>query len=449
MTMSAPLLLTDLYQLTMLQGYWHEGLAGEAVFEFFVRKLPTERNFLVTAGLEQVLEYLENLSLTDEEADYLRSTGLFDDRFIDWLGEVRFQGDVDAMPEGTVFFPNEPILRVTAPIHQAQLVETRLINLLQFQTMIASKAARCVLAAPGCTLVEFGLRRAHGAEAGLMAARASCAVGFTGTSNVLAGQRYGLPIFGTMAHSYVMAHDNELDAFLSFARSQPNNVVLLIDTYDTLLAVAKVIEAARILEREGIQIRAVRIDAGDLGELSKEVRRRLDAAGLESIGIFVSGDLDEWKLRSLTQQEAPIGGFGVGTRLVTSHDAPYLNCAYKLEEYAGLARRKVSPGKQTYPGRKQVFRRYDDEGKMAGDTLAVADEELPGEPLLVPVMRAGKRVGPVESLEAIRRRTREQLERLPEVYRRLEPAAQSFPLALSDRLQALIVETDRRLGLAR
>ncbi len=447
--MSAPLLLTDLYQLTMLQGYWHEGLAGEAVFELFVRKLPTERNFLVTAGLEQALEYFEHLVLTDEEADYLRSTGLFDDRFIDWLGEVRFQGDVDAMPEGTVFFPNEPILRVTAPIHQAQLVETRLINLLQFQTMIASKAARCVLAAPGCTLVEFGLRRAHGAEAGLMAARASCAVGFTGTSNVLAGQRYGLPIFGTMAHSYVMAHDNELDAFLSFARSQPNNVVLLIDTYDTLLAVAKVIEAARILEREGIQIRAVRIDAGDLGELSKEVRRRLDAAGLESIGIFVSGDLDEWKLRSLTQQEAPIGGFGVGTRLVTSHDAPYLNCAYKLEEYAGLARRKVSPGKQTYPGRKQVFRRYDDEGKMAGDTLAVADEELPGEPLLVPVMRAGKRVGPVESLEAIRRRTREQLERLPEVYRRLEPAAQSFPLALSDRLQALIVETDRRLGLAR
>ncbi len=449
MTMSAPLLLTDLYQLTMLQGYWHEGLGGEAVFELFVRKLPTERNFLVAAGLEQALEYLEHLVLTDEEADYLRSTGLFDDRFIDWLGEIHFQGDVDAMPEGTVFFPNEPILRVTAPIHQAQLVETRLINLLQFQTMIASKAARCVLAAPGCTLVEFGLRRAHGAEAGLMAARATCAVGFTGTSNVLAGQRYGLPIFGTMAHSYVMAHDNELDAFLSFARSQPNNVVLLIDTYDTLLAVAKVIEAARILEREGIRIRAVRIDAGDLGELSKDVRRRLDAAGLESIGIFVSGDLDEWKLRSLIQQEAPIGGFGVGTRLVTSHDAPYLNCAYKLEEYAGLARRKVSPGKQTYPGRKQVFRRYNGEGKMAGDTLAVADEELPGEPLLVPVMRAGKRVGPLESLEAIRRRTREQLERLPEVYRRLEPAAQSFPLALSDRLQTLIAETDRRLGLAR
>ncbi|HHM12037.1 MAG TPA: nicotinate phosphoribosyltransferase [Planctomycetaceae bacterium] len=447
--MSAPMLLTDLYQLTMLQGYWHEGLAGEAVFELFVRKLPTERNFLIAAGLEQALEYLEHLVLTDEEADYLRSTGLFDDRFVDWLREIRFEGDVDAMPEGTVFFPNEPILRVTASIHQAQLVETRLINLLQFQTMIASKAARCVLAAPGRTLVEFGLRRAHGAEAGLLAARATCAVGFTGTSNVLAGQRYGLPIFGTMAHSYVMAHDNELDAFLSFARSQPNNVVLLIDTYDTLLAVAKVIEAARILEREGIRIRAVRIDAGDLGELSKEVRRRLDAAGLESIGIFVSGDLDEWKLRSLIQQEAPIGGFGVGTRLVTSHDAPYLNCAYKLEEYAGLARRKVSPGKQTYPGRKQVFRRYDDEGKMAGDTLAVADEELPGEPLLVPVMRAGKRVGPVESLEAIRRRTREQLERLPEVYRRLEPAAQSFPLALSDRLQVLIVETDRRLGLAR
>ena len=449
MTMSVPLLLTDLYQLTMLQGYWHEGLAGEAVFELFVRKLPTERNFLVAAGLEQALEYLEHLVLTDEEAHYLRSTGLFDNRFVDWLREIRFEGDVDAMPEGTVFFPNEPILRVTAPIHQAQLVETRLINLLQFQTMIASKAARCVLAAPGRTLVEFGLRRAHGAEAGLMAARATCAVGFTGTSNVLAGQRYGLPIFGTMAHSYVMAHDNELDAFLSFARSQPNNVVLLIDTYDTLLAVAKVIEAARILEREGIRIRAVRIDAGDLGELAKEVRRRLDAAGLESIGIFVSGDLDEWKLRSLTQQEAPIGGFGVGTRLVTSHDAPYLNCAYKLEEYAGLARRKVSPGKQTYPGRKQVFRRYGDDGKMAGDTLAVADEELPGEPLLVPVMRAGKRVGPAESLEVIRRRTREQLDRLPEAYRRLEPAAQSFPLALSDRLQALIAETDRRLGLAR
>ncbi len=441
-------LLTDLYQLTMLQGYRHERMNELAVFELFVRKLPTERNFLVAAGLAQAVDYLQQVQLTEEEADYLKTTGFFEPEFVDWLGTLRFRGDVDAMPEGTVFFPNEPILRVTAPLVQAQLVETRLINLLQFQTMVASKAARCAMAAPDRTLVEFGLRRAHGAEAGLLAARASCLAGFTGTSNVMAGRLFDLPIFGTMAHSYIMAHDDELEAFLGFARSQPANVVLLIDTYDTLAAVPKVIRAAEILQREEISIKAVRIDAGDLGDLAKQVRAELDRAGWPDIRIFASGDLDEWKLRSLVQQQqAPIDGFGVGTRLTTSHDAPYLNCAYKLEEYAGIARRKVSTGKQTYPGRKQVFRRTGADGKWELDVLGLAGEDLPGEPLLVPIMREGVPVAEAESVESIRRRTLRQLERLPDALRRLEPAGSPFPLELSAGLQQLIRETDLRLGL--
>lgn len=440
-------LLTDLYQLTMLQAYWYERMEEIAVFELFVRKFPKERNFLVAAGLEQALEYLERLAFSDEECQFLAQSGFFDPRFIEQLKTFRFTGDVDAMPEGTIFFPNEPILRVTAPLPQAQLVETRLINLLQFQTLIASKAARCVLAAPGKLLVDFGLRRAHGFEAGLLAARAAYIAGFAGTSNVLAGMRFGVPIFGTMAHSYIMAHDDEQTAFREFARSQPHNVVLLIDTYDTLKAVDKVIALASELAKENIKIKAVRIDSGDLEALAFAVRRKLDAAGFEEIGIFASGDLDEYRLKRFSDHGVPIDGFGVGTKLTTSSDAPYLNSAYKLQEYAGLPRRKVSEGKQTWPGRKQVYRCYNSDSRFQKDILTILDDELSdGEPLLQPVMRAGKRLAPPEPLAAIRARCAIQLKALPEALKALESIS-DYPVEISPRLVRLTAETDLRLGL--
>lgn len=438
-------LLTDLYQLTMLQAYWYERMEEIAVFELFVRKFPKERNFLVAAGLKQALEYLETLSFSDEECRFLAQSGFFDRSFIEYLKAFRFTGDVDAMPEGTIFFPNEPILRVTAPLPQAQLVETRLINLLQFQTLIASKAARCVLAAPGKLLVDFGLRRAHGFEAGLLAARAAYIAGFAGTSNVLAGMRFGIPIFGTMAHSYIMAHDDEQTAFREFARSQPNNVVLLIDTYDTLKAVDKVISLAPELAKENIKIKAVRIDSGDLEALAFAVRRKLDAAGLEEIGIFASGDLDEYFLKRFLDHGAPIDGFGVGTKLTTSSDSPFLNSAYKLQEYAGLPRRKVSEGKATWPGRKQAYRYYSD-GRFQKDILTILAELLDGEPLLQPVMRAGKRLAPPEPLDAIRARCAAQLKALPEALKALESSS-DYPVEISPELVRLTAETDLRLGL--
>ena len=439
-------LLTDLYQLTMLQGYWHEGMAETAVFELFVRKLPAGRNFLIAAGLAQALDYLEHLAFSEEEIAFLHDSGFFDARFLDQLASLRFRGDVDAMPEGTVFFPNEPVLRVTAPLPQAQLVETRLINLIQFQTLIASKAVRCVLAAPGKTLVDFGLRRAHGSEAGLLAARAAYLAGFTGTSNVQAGSAFAIPIFGTMAHAYIMAHDDELAAFRGFALSQPDNVVLLIDTYDTLAAVDKVISLARELAPKNIAIKAVRIDSGDLASLATEVRHKLDQAGFPQIGIFASGDLDEYALRRFQREAIPIDGYGVGTKLTTSSDAPYLNCAYKLQEYAGLPRRKVSSGKQTWPGSKQVYRQRDSDGVLVEDILTTKGDVREGEPLLQPVMRQGKRLSPHESLPSIRMRVVEELASLPSPIKALETPV-SFEVEISEALQRLTAETNRRLGL--
>src|SRR5262245_55238883 len=320
------LLLTDLYMLTMLEGFYKQSLNGIASYEFFVRKLPESRGFLVAAGLEQAVEYLEEARFNSEELEWLRHGGRFSAEFIDHLSGWRFTGDVDAMPEGTVFFANEPILRITAPISQAQLVESRLINLLNLQTMVASKAARCVLAADQRMLVDFGLRRAHGAEAGLLASRASYLAGFDGTATVLAGMMFAIPIFGTMAHAYVQAHDSEREAFETFARAQPGNVVLLIDTYDTEQGARVVAELAPRLRESGIAIKAVRLDSGDLAVHSRNVRRILDDAGLSEIGIFCSGNLDEYRLRDLIRGGAPIDGFGIGTALDTSGDAPGLEC---------------------------------------------------------------------------------------------------------------------------
>lgn len=437
-------LLTDLYQLTMLQAYFLEGMEQIATFELFVRKLPPSRHFLLAMGLEQVTEYLENLRFTEQDCAWLETTGLFRSDFLDHLSVLRFEGDVDAMMEGTVCFPDEPIIRVTAPLPQAQVVETRLINLLQFQTMIASKAVRSVFAAEGRLLVDFGMRRAHGAEAALLAARASYVAGFAGTSNVLAGQLFAMPMFGTMAHSYVMAHDDETEAFTRFAASLPEErLVLLVDTYDTLDAVRTIIALASIGLPSLPIPRWIRLDSGDLGVLAMESRKILDEGGLSACRIFASGDLDEHAITSLLASGAPIDGFGVGTRLVTSGDVPFLNCAYKLQEYAGKPRRKRSQGKATWPGRRQVFRRYDDESRMAGDTITLADEQHAGEALLQPVMRRGKSLlNSANSLESARQRVATQVERLPERLKSLQPA-HPYPVEYSAALHRLAARMDR------
>ncbi len=443
MSASRSALLTDLYQLSMLQAYFDEGMQETAVFEFFVRALPPARNFLIAAGLEQVLGYLENLQVSEAELDWLRRQGGFREPFLASLETLRFTGDVHAMPEGTLCFINEPLLRITAPIAQAQLVESRLLSLLHLQTLIASKAARSVLAAPGKPLVDFGMRRAHGAEAGLLAARAAYLAGFSGTATVLAGIEFGVPLFGTMAHSYIEAHADEVSAFKAFARSYPSNVVLLIDTYDTERAAQKVARLAPELAREGIKLRGVRLDSGDLAAHARAVRAILDAAGLHEVTIFSSGNLDEWKLRDLLAAGAPIDGFGIGTSLDTSSDAPFLDCAYKLQEYAGTPRRKHSEGKATWPGRKQVYRHFAPDGSFAHDIVNLEDALQRGTPLLEPVMQAGKRVAPVESLAIARARAAAQIARLPPRLCGLDQAAEPYHVDIAPPLRALAEQLDR------
>jgi nicotinate phosphoribosyltransferase len=437
--------LTDLYQLNMMQAYLDRGETKTAVFEFFVRKLPRDRGFLIAAGLEQVLDFLANLHFAPEELDWLARSGRFGKNLIDYLAALRFTGDIHAMPEGTVFFADEPILRVTATLPEAQLIETRVINLLQFQSMIAAKAARMVLAAPGKRLVDFGLRRAHGAEAGLLAARASYIAGFAGTATVLAEKLFGIPIFGTMAHSYVQIHDDESQAFENFARARPKNLILLIDTYDTEAAARKVVALAPKLKAAGITIAGVRLDSGDLVALSKAVRRILDEGGLREVTIFASGGIDETTITNIIRSGAPIDGFGIGSSLTTSSDAPGLDCVYKLEEYAGLPRRKRSTGKATWPGRKQVWRRFESNGTMAGDILSVEGDKQAGEPLIELVMQGGKRLASSPTLAQIRTRAARDLERLPEPLRRLEPDA-SYPVEVSKTLMRLAAEVDARMA---
>jgi nicotinate phosphoribosyltransferase len=442
---TASSLLTDLYQINMAQAYVDHGHTETAVFEFFVRKLPPRRGFLVAAGLEQALDFLEGFRFSAEDLDWLNGTGRFDKQLIDLLSSFRFTGDVHAMPEGTVFFANEPILRVTAPLPEAQLAETRLINILHFQSLIASKAARMVLAAPDKLLVDFGLRRAHGAEAGLMAARASYIVGFAGTATMLAEKLYGIPTFGTMAHSFIQAYDDESQAFEDFARSRPKNLTILIDTYDTEAAAQKVVALARRLKADGISIGSVRLDSGDLTALSKIVRRILDEGGLADVHVFASGGLDEDSIADMLCAGAPIDGFGVGTSLTTSSDMPALDCAYKLQEYAGFGRRKHSAGKATWPGRKQIWRQYGPDGRMAGDILSVESDRQPGKPLIAQVMKGGQRIAPSPLLSEIRAYAAREFERLPEPLRRLDPGP-SYPVRVADALVALTEDVDRRLA---
>jgi len=443
--LSSPL-LTDLYQLTMLQAYFAHGMLDTAAFELFVRKLPANRNFLMAAGLEQAVEFLEQLHFEEEELAWLEQSRLFRADFLERLRGLRFTGDVYAMAEGTVFFPDEPIVRVVAPMPEAQLVESRLLNLVHFQTLVASKAARSVLVAPGKLLVDFGLRRAHAGEAGLLAARASYIAGFSGTATVLAAPLFGIPIFGTMAHSFVQAHDEETAAFERFAGACPASTVFLIDTYDTETAARKVVALAPRLKEAGIAIRGVRLDSGDLGALSHSVRRILDKEGLTQVTLFASGNLDEYRLRELLASGSPIEGFGVGTSLVTSSDAPFLDAVYKLQEYAGIARRKRSAGKATWPGRKQVFRHFRDDGTLDHDAVTLESEEQAGAKLLQLVMRGGKRVASAPTLQSARENASRNLAVLPLPLRALEQPGEPYRVEISRTLRELAAQVDARTG---
>ncbi|MGH2405396.1 MAG: nicotinate phosphoribosyltransferase [bacterium] len=430
-------LLTDLYELTMSDSYFRHGMNERATFALFVRALPPGRAFLVSAGMDTALAMLEGLRFGDEAIHYLRSLRLFSDGFLDYLRAFRFTGAVRAIPEGEVFFPPEPLLEVSAPRIEAQLVETLLLNTMNFQVMVASKAARIVLAARGRGVMDMSPRRDHGSDAALKVARAAYITGCTGTSNVLAGMTYGIPVVGTMAHSYVMSFADELEAFRTFARDFPNNAVLLIDTYDTMHGVANAIIVAHEMAATGGRLLAVRIDSGDLLTQSRAVRSALDGAGLRSVQILMSGDLNEYRIAELLEQGAAVDAFGVGTELGTSADAPNIGGVYKLVEDEKGYRFKLSTGKATLPGRKQVWRRFDAEGQPIGDLIALLDERPSAEyrPLLVPVMAGGRRVRP-EPLTDVRRRCTERLASLPDELCALDDAV-TYPVTLSPALSAL------------
>jgi nicotinate phosphoribosyltransferase len=424
-------LLTDLYELAMLQAYFLQGMNETAVFDFYIRRLPEDRNYLVACGLDDVLHYLETLRFSEPHLDYLRSLDRFSPAFIDHLAGFRFTGEVWAVPEGTVVFANEPILEIIAPIPEAQLVETFVMNQLHIATMAASKAARVVTAARGRTVVDFGLRRMHGADAGVKAARAFYVAGVDATSNVLAGEMYGIPLSGTMAHSYVQAHDSEYESFRNFLRAAPDATVL-VDTYDTLEGVRQVIQLSRELKPPS-RISSIRLDSGELNVLAKESRRLLDEAGLSNVRILASNSLDEYAIESLIASGAPIDGFGVGARMGVSSDAPYLDSAYKLVEYSGKPRIKTSTGKQTLPGRKQIFRQIED-GVAMQDVLAGRDETIAGVPLLERVMLDGRRLQPAIPLPLIQRYCKAQIRSLPASLHALTAATPPFSVKVSPQL---------------
>ena len=425
-------LLTDLYQLTMVQAYWREEFREQAVFSLFYRKLPPRRNYVLACGLDDALRCLEGLRFHSQALEYLRSRPEFEDGFVEWLRDFRFEGDVYALPEGTPVFPEEPLLEVEAPIVQGQLAETLVMNQIHLQTVLASKADRVVQAASGRPVVDFGLRRMHGMDAGLKAARAYHVAGVEATSNVLAGQVYGVPVTGTMAHSYIQAHDSEEEAFRRFAELYPETI-LLVDTYDTLAGVRRVVELARELG-EDFRVRGIRLDSGDLVALAKESRRILDDAGLGQVKIFASGGLDEDEIRRLLQEGAPVDGFGVGTSMGVSADAPSLDLAYKLSEYQGRGRLKLSSGKKILPGRKQVFREEKESGAFQ-DHLVQEGESAPGRPLLRKVMAEGRRLPEgSESLDALRERARREIDALPPAIRSLDRAEAPYPVRPSERL---------------
>ena len=441
-------LFTDLYELTMAQGYFRQGMSSQATFSLFVRPSRVGRSYLVTAGLEDVLRYLQDFSMSPGAIDYLRSTGAFADDFLGYLSALRFTGRVRAIPEGRLYFHHEPMMEVTAPIIEAQIIETLVINRMNLQSLIATKAARCAWAAQGRTMVDFSMRRAQGIDAGMMAARSSYIAGFNSTSNVLAGRTYGLPVTGTMAHSFVASFEREIDSFRAYAESFPNDTVLLLDTYDTIAAAAKAAEVGLEMEARGHRLRAVRLDSGDLAALSRAVRHILDGAGLGYVRILVSGGLDEFQVDRLVQAGAPIDGFGVGTRMAVSGDAPWLDIAYKLVKYAGRPVLKLSAGKVSLADEKQVFRLYDSDRRLRGDVIGLSDEPPPdpdAEPLLETFMEDGRIAQPMPTVAELRDRFQAEFAALDNRFKTLRSPAK-YPVRLSRRLQSLQKELTRKAG---
>jgi nicotinate phosphoribosyltransferase len=448
-------LLVDLYELTMAASYFAIGYNDAACFNVTIRRMPPRRGFLVAAGLERLLEALENYRFEPPILDYLDSLKIFTPEFLGFLGNMRFTGEVFAMPEGSIFFAEEPILEVHAPLIEAQLLETLVINQIGMASLIASKAARSVLAARGRRLIDFGLRRSQGADAGLIAARSSYLAGFAGTSNVLAGRRYGIPVYGTMAHSYIMAHDREREAFEHFVALFPRLSTLLVDTYDTIRGVENAVAVGRQLKEQGFKLQAVRLDSGDLVELSVKTRRILDQNGLNDVSVFASGNLDEYRIDELLRAGAPIDAFGVGTAMVVSADAPALDVAYKLAEYKGQPRLKTSEGKLSMPGRKQVFRARNAQGGFYGDIISLADEgattvarefkPAPSEvtPLLARQFSGGRRLATRPALSESRERLLDELGRLEQRYKDLQ-RPDTYPVRHTSALNAMIVSEKLR-----
>jgi nicotinate phosphoribosyltransferase len=441
-------LFTDFYELTMCASYFDNQDFEPATFDLFIRRLPENRSYFLFAGLEQALLYLRNIKFSEAHLAYLKEKG-FTRQFLDYLAGFKFTGDVWAVPEGTVAFPNEPLIRITAPIIEAQIVETFLLNTINLQTMIATKASRVVHAAKGKSVIEFGLRREQGVDAGMKVARCSHIAGCQGTSNVLAGFAYDIPVFGTMAHSFIMSYPKEIDAFRAFAKTFPNKSTLLIDTYDDIAGAEKAVVVGKELEAQGCRLGGVRLDSGNLVETSKKVRQILDENGLEYVKIFASGDLDEYRIAELLKNDAKIDSFGVGTKMGTSADRPYLDVIYKLCETLTASGvfspiMKLSKDKITLPGRKQVYRFKDSVGNYLRDVIALADEKTEGEPLLVKVMDKGNLTYKLPSLNEIRVYASENLSKLPDKYKALSNA-EEYPVELSLNLQRLIKKLTRQL----
>ncbi len=442
-------LRTDLYQLTMMQAYWKSGHNPEATFDYFVRKIPFG-SYLLTAGLTYVLDYIENLRFEDDDIEYLKTQG-FDDEFVELLRNFRFTGDILAMPEGSIAFPLEPIIRVTAPIMEAQLIETFLLNKMNFSTLIATKASRVVHAARGRSIAEFGLRRAQG-DGHLEATRATYIGGCASTSNVLAGKKLGIPVSGTMAHSFVTSFDHEIDSYRAYAEAFPKRCFLLIDTYNSIEGAKKAIIVGKELEKRREKLMGVRLDSGDLAELSKHVRRLLDDSGLGYVKIIASGDLNEWKIDELMNKGAKIDMFGVGTELVTGRPTPALDGIYKLSDVAERGRHmpkmKLSDDtvKATLPGKKRVWRIVET-GKFVKDIITLEEETVGGAiPLLEKVVDKGRIVCERPSLEDIRHRAGVDIAHLPDIYKKLD-SAPPYPVEFSTGVVALrerIVEKIRR-----
>jgi len=405
-------LLTDLYQLTMGAAYFYNNRDEVSTFELFIRSLPEGWGYYLANGIEAAINYITDIRFSEDDVAYLKSLDFKPD-YLQFLKDFSFDGDVFAIREGTPAFPAEPLLRVTARRTQAQMVETALLNIVSFQTMVATKASRVVNAARPAGVVEFGLRRAHGQDAGLSASRAAYVAGALATSNVQAGKLYGIPVAGTHAHSFVMSFASELEAFQAYVKVFPDQATLLIDTYDTIQGARNAATVARALEQQGSRLRAVRIDSGDLAELSQAVRAILDSQGLASVQIIASNDLNEYRIADLVQRGAPIDLYGVGTELVTAKPVAAISGVYKLAEDPAGPRLKLSTGKETLPGTKQIYRQSRPDGSYAYDVLALEHEELPGDPLLEPAVRQGRRVRAAPGLAATRRHCLEAVCRLP------------------------------------